>query len=1135
MPTDKLQILTPIVTSVNGQTGDVTLTANDVGAIDENNGMTPVECVFPPLFDGDSESSRIFYVKQGVINPVDYKTVTDDIKTAWRNLIFLTDATVGKLSSYQSNIKGIAPLIEIGVFGEDFFNTVTYNSPCVFFDDPITQRKKITIYTYNASKKSFSVIVDGPNGFYATDAYSILNDEFSGGRVYDQHLRPYSNNANDTNSKLGQLEMEAAPTKDMQIATKKYVDDSVSNPLNITSATVGQIAKISAVDDTGKPTTWETINIPTPFKPEGNSYLTFSSPNSFTLAVNDTTKHWDGTLEYFASNKTWTVWDGTNTLSAVDNDGDYVLYLRGTGNTVITGSRSNYKWVLTGTDISCIGNIENLLDYETVQSGVYPTMATNCYRNMFRDCTSLTQAPELPATTLASDCYYCMFYGCTSLTQVPALPATTLVDGCYYSMFYGCTSLTQAPALPATTLADYCYSQMFCGCTSLTQAPALPVITLANQCYDGMFAGCTSLTKAPALPATTLANNCYHFMFLNCTSLTQAPALPATTLANQCYNGMFSGCTSLKLSSTQTGEYTQEYRIPTTGTGTTATDALVDMFTSTGGTFTGTPEINTTYYLSSDNMIVHETEIATLNGYVGSMIDVASVQPDWNQNDETAPDYVKNRPFYTGGPVETVIIEERTESFSDSGMGWYSTSFQLEFSATIGETYKVYWDGAAYECTCVECNGAPVIGNLSIPGQGPDTGEPFVITVIDTSVYVYAADTASSHTFSINGFVQEVVKIDRKYLPTTFKPEGKSYLTFSSPNSFTLGVHNATKYWDGTLEYFASDETWTTWDGTYTLSSVDNNGNNVLYLRGTGNTVITGNIFNSNWALTGTHISCIGNIENLLDYATVASGNHPTMADNCYQEMFRDCTALTRAPELPATTLANNCYHGIFQGCTSLTQAPELPATTLADHCYYYMFHSCTSLTQAPVLPATTLAGWCYSSMFSGCTALTQAPALPATTLADYCYFNMFLNCTSLTKAPALPATTLAIYCYNAMFEGCTALTQSPALLAATLADRCYYRMFYGCTSLKLSSTQNGEYIQEYRIPTTGTGTTSTNALTNMFTNTGGNFLGAPSINTTYYLSTDNMIVHETEVATLNGYVGSMIDVAIGNAIGGSY
>ena len=49
------------------------------------------------------------------------------------------------------------------------------------------------------------------------------------------------------------------------------------------------------------------------------------------------------------------------------------------------------------------------------------------------------------------------------------------------------------------------------------------------------------------------------------------------------------------------------------------------MFTNTGGTFTGTPEINTTYYLSSDNMIVRDTEIATLNGYVGSMIKVGAI------------------------------------------------------------------------------------------------------------------------------------------------------------------------------------------------------------------------------------------------------------------------------------------------------------------------------------------------------------------------------------------------------------------------------------------------------------------------------------------------------------------------------
>ena len=370
-------------------------------------------------------------------------------------------------------------------------------------------------------------------------------------------------------------------------------------------------------------------NIPTPFKPEGNSYLTFSSPNSFTLAVNDATKHWDGILEYFDSDKTWTVWNGTTILSSVDNDGERVLYLRGTGNTKITGLNADdvsdtYRWILTGSDIACVGNIENLLDYATVESGQHPMMAEACYGYMFYGCTSLTKAPALPATTLTIGCYFGMFQGCTALTQAPALPATTLAASCYTFMFVSCPSLTQAPALPATTLAMGCYQSMFSDCTSLTQAPALPATTLANSCYGSMFQNCTALTQAPALLATTLEDYCYVSMFQNCTALTQVPALPAETLANDCYESMFWGCTGLKLSSSKTGEYTQEYSIPTAGTGTTATNALAGMFTSTGGTFTGTPEINTTYYLSTDNMIVHETEIATLNGYVGSMIDVAT-------------------------------------------------------------------------------------------------------------------------------------------------------------------------------------------------------------------------------------------------------------------------------------------------------------------------------------------------------------------------------------------------------------------------------------------------------------------------------------------------------------------------------
>ena len=147
----------------------------------------------------------------------------------------------------------------------------------------------------------------------------------------------------------------------------------------------------------------------------------------------------------------------------------------------------------------------------------------------------------------------------------------------------------------------------------------------------------------------------------------------------------------------------------------------------------------------------------------------SGAQPDWNQNDKTAPDYVKNRPFYTGNLVETVLVEESTVSFADIGNGSYGAQVQSTFVATVGETYKVYWGGSAYECTCVAVIESPLlfIGNLSIMGMGPDTGEPFIIGVFNgDGIQIATTDTSASHTFSISGFVQEVVKIDEKYLPT---------------------------------------------------------------------------------------------------------------------------------------------------------------------------------------------------------------------------------------------------------------------------------------------------------------------------------------------------------------------------------
>ena len=124
-----------------------------------------------------------------------------------------------------------------------------------------------------------------------------------------------------------------------------------------------------------------------------------------------------------------------------------------------------------------------------------------------------------------------------------------------------------------------------------------PTSISANDCYAYMFQNCTSLITAPELPATTLAMSCYEGMFNRCTSLTTAPELPATTLKNYCYYNMFNGCTSLKISTTQSSEYPTAWRIPSSGTiSSIATSWNNKMLMNTGGTFTGNPNINTTYY-----------------------------------------------------------------------------------------------------------------------------------------------------------------------------------------------------------------------------------------------------------------------------------------------------------------------------------------------------------------------------------------------------------------------------------------------------------------------------------------------------------------------------------------------------------
>ena len=285
------------------------------------------------------------------------------------------------------------------------------------------------------------------------------------------------------------------------------------------------------ITDNGK-----TEECPTPyvtFKAEAEQKFMMTTEGGYTFS----------NLEYSVNNSEWaSVAIGTE-IPFGGAKGD--LRLRGInpkGTAIYWGSYSTITFTDPTVNVACTGDIRTLLDWRN-----YNIVDTQNARfcSLFLNCSVLTSAPELPATTLANYCYQAMFNGCTNLTSAPELPATTLELECYRGMFQGCTSLTAAPELPATTLAGSCYTNMFQACTSLTSAPELPATTLENDCYTNMFDGCTSLTAAPELPATKLASFCYYEMFYGCTSLESAPELPATELAEACYCRMFNSCKNL--------------------------------------------------------------------------------------------------------------------------------------------------------------------------------------------------------------------------------------------------------------------------------------------------------------------------------------------------------------------------------------------------------------------------------------------------------------------------------------------------------------------------------------------------------------------------------------------------------------
>jgi hypothetical protein len=210
----------------------------------------------------------------------------------------------------------------------------------------------------------------------------------------------------------------------------------------------------------------------------------------------------------------WIVGSPCVTFTAEEDNSSIGLSRLSTNQTLeYSLDRSNWSNMSTSTNISLNNGdkvyVRGMLSADNTDS--------NCTRFEMSgkiaasgNCNAIWNYQDLNAP-LKKYCGCSMFHNCTSLTTAPELPATELAEGCYWNMFGDCSSLVAAPELPATTLATECYMGMFAGCTSLTTAPVLPAATLAKSCYDNMFKGCTNLNYIKCLATDISAANCTYY------------------------------------------------------------------------------------------------------------------------------------------------------------------------------------------------------------------------------------------------------------------------------------------------------------------------------------------------------------------------------------------------------------------------------------------------------------------------------------------------------------------------------------------------------------------------------------------------------------------------------------------------
>ena len=260
--------------------------------------------------------------------------------------------------------------------------------------------------------------------------------------------------------------------------------------------------------------TFHGISIPYSLTQEGQEvlpysqrYLTLDVLTGGTIVWKAATSNITKTISYSKdSGFTWTEITSTTGGTVIEvSAGDKVM-LKG-NNVAYGGSKNVNSGFMGGTaSYNVEGNVMSLIGGDNFSGLTSFNGYTYVFHKLFAE-TKVISAENMimPVPVLTNSCYRAMFANTTTLSKAPEIPATTMATSACSYMFENC-AITTAPVLSAETLGDYCCRGMFTGCTNLNYIKCLAT-TIGNGTDDWVKGVSTSGTFVKAMGVTWSSGN----------------------------------------------------------------------------------------------------------------------------------------------------------------------------------------------------------------------------------------------------------------------------------------------------------------------------------------------------------------------------------------------------------------------------------------------------------------------------------------------------------------------------------------------------------------------------------------------------------------------------------------------------